>query len=29
LRMSRQEIREENKQSDGNPEIKSRVKRVQ
>jgi flagellar biosynthetic protein FlhB len=29
MRMSRQEIREENKESDGNPEIKSRVKRVQ
>jgi flagellar biosynthesis protein FlhB len=29
MRMSRQEIRDENKESDGNPEIKSRVKRVQ
>jgi flagellar biosynthesis protein FlhB len=29
MRMSRQEIRDENKESDGNPEMKSRVKRVQ
>jgi flagellar biosynthetic protein FlhB len=29
MRMSRQEIREENKESDGSPEMKSRVKRVQ
>jgi flagellar biosynthetic protein FlhB len=29
MRMSRQEIREENKESDGSPEVKSRVKRVQ
>ncbi|HEY6450967.1 MAG TPA: flagellar biosynthesis protein FlhB [Steroidobacteraceae bacterium] len=29
MRMSRQEIREENKESEGNPEMKSRVRRVQ
>ena len=29
MRMSRQEIRDENKESDGSPEMKSRVKRVQ
>ncbi len=29
LRMSRQEIRDENKESEGSPEIKSRVRRVQ
>lgn len=29
MRMSRQEIRDENKESDGNPEMKSRVRRVQ
>ncbi len=29
MRMSRQEIREENKESDGSPEMKSRIKRVQ
>jgi flagellar biosynthetic protein FlhB len=29
MRMSRQEIREENKESDGSPEMKSRIKRAQ
>jgi flagellar biosynthetic protein FlhB len=29
MRMSRQEIREENKESDGSPEVKSRLKRMQ
>jgi flagellar biosynthetic protein FlhB len=29
MRMSRQEIRDENKESDGSPEMKSRIKRVQ
>jgi len=29
LRMSRQEIRDENKESEGSPEVKSRVRRVQ
>jgi flagellar biosynthesis protein FlhB len=29
MRMTRQEIREENKESDGSPEVKSRIKRLQ
>jgi flagellar biosynthetic protein FlhB len=29
LRMSKQEIRDESKETDGNPQIKARVRRIQ